>query len=98
MAHQVLSNGPARLPGSSDGRSPDFAGHRMNGAFPVAGLPVVQWLVAIILTAHSCGGSHGFGPWMGRPHRVPFLGPAPFGYGAPSDSIDDTRGTAPSTQ
>ena len=32
--------------------------------FPVANL-------AHALTAHSCGGSHGFGPRLGLPHRVP---------------------------
>ena len=50
-------------PGSSRGRSPDFAGRWFH-----AGLP--GFLVALFaqnLAAYSCGGSHGFGPiWVVR--------------------------------
>src|SRR5688572_23820603 len=47
------------IPWAEGGRSPDLRVAGSLAAFPVLS---DQWHVARSLSAHSCGGSHGFGP------------------------------------
>ena len=61
------------------GRSPDFAGRWFENCLP--GCPVA--LRISNLAAHSCGGSHGFGPFWVVLTVFP-LRPFIFRFGAPS--------------
>ena len=47
---------------AGDGRSPDS---RVDASPNLPG-QLVQWFISGSLTAHSCGGSHGFGTQKGR--------------------------------
>jgi hypothetical protein len=44
-----------------------MAGLLARGFSLIAAFPVAQWFVGFQLSAYSCGGSHGFGPfWVVR--------------------------------
>ncbi len=76
---------PARFSFGCDGRSPDL---RIMACPSLPGRHgAVQWHSSGSLTAHSCGGSHGFGALEAPPHRVPF---SSCGYLRSARTIDST--------
>jgi hypothetical protein len=69
---------------TGDGRSPDL---RVEASPNLPGC-IVQWSMSGWLSAHSCGGSHGFGAYKATPHRVPFSSHQRFGVREPSMTND----------
>ncbi len=73
--HMLLARHPAcielkcrNVKRTGDGRSPDLR----VAASPNLPGQIIQWLISGSLTAHSCGGSHGFGAYWLRRTVFPF--------------------------